>query len=53
MNAVVRAQLAFQMLTLLQQGKSEGFVSCDWPKFSPGTLGAMIPVSLDTWMSLK
>ena len=29
-NAVARAQLAFQMLTLLQQGKSEGFDSCDW-----------------------
>ena len=28
-------------------------LAATWPKFSPGTLGAMIPVSLDTWMSLK
>ena len=31
MNAVARARSTFQMLTLLQQGKSEGFDSCDRP----------------------
>ena len=31
MNAVIHAQLTFQMLTLLKQGKSEGFDSCDRP----------------------
>ena len=48
MNAVACAQLTFQMLTLLKQGKSEGFDSCNLPgNFTQ--IGYKLSVSHPMW----
>ena len=37
----------------LNKANLRDLLAATWPKFSPGTLGMMIPVSLNRWMSLK
>ena len=37
----------------LNKANLRDLLAATWPKFSPGTLGVMIPVRLNTWMSLK